>query len=39
MLSNPGAGKEMAKEGKRYVQNKFSLEANTAGLLDLIQNA
>jgi glycosyltransferase involved in cell wall biosynthesis len=38
MLSNPGAGKEMAKEGKRYVQNKFSLEANTTGLLDLIQN-
>ena len=38
MLSNPGAGKEMAKEGKRYVQNKFSLQANTTGLLDLIQN-
>jgi len=38
MLSNPGAGKEMAKEGKRYVQNKFSLEANTTSLLDLIQN-
>jgi glycosyltransferase involved in cell wall biosynthesis len=37
MLSNPGAGKEMAKEGKYYVQNKFSLEANTTGLLDLIQ--
>jgi glycosyltransferase involved in cell wall biosynthesis len=38
MLSNPGAGKAMAKEGKQYVQNKFSLEANTTGLLDLIQN-
>jgi glycosyltransferase involved in cell wall biosynthesis len=38
MLSNPSAGKDMAKEGKQYVQNKFSLEANTTGLLDLIQN-
>jgi glycosyltransferase involved in cell wall biosynthesis len=38
MLSNPVARKEMAKEGKRYVQNKFSLQANTTGLLDLIQN-
>jgi glycosyltransferase involved in cell wall biosynthesis len=38
MLSNPSAGKDMAREGKRYVQNKFSLEANTAGLLSLIQN-
>ena len=39
MLSNPGTGKEMAKEGKHYVQNKFSLQANTTGLLDLIQNS
>ena len=38
MLSNPGIGKTMAKEGKQYVQNKFSLEANTTGLLELIQN-
>ena len=38
MLSNPSAGKVMAKEGNHYVQNKFSLEANTAGLLDLIQS-
>jgi glycosyltransferase involved in cell wall biosynthesis len=38
MLSNPSAGKDMAREGKHYVQNKFSLEANTAGLLSLIQN-
>jgi glycosyltransferase involved in cell wall biosynthesis len=38
MLSNPSAGKDMAREGKYYVQNKFSLEANTAGLLSLIQN-
>jgi glycosyltransferase involved in cell wall biosynthesis len=38
MLSNPSAGKDMAKVGKQYVQNKFSLEANTTGLLDLIQN-
>ena len=38
MLSNPSAGKDMAREGKHYVQNKFSLEANTTGLLDLIQN-
>jgi glycosyltransferase involved in cell wall biosynthesis len=37
MLSNPVAGKEMAREGKEYVQNKFSLESNTNGLLDLIQ--
>ena len=39
MLSNSNAGKVMAKEGKQFVQNKFSLEANTTGLLDLIQNA
>ena len=38
MLSNSSAGKEMAREGRHYVQNKFSLEANTTGLLDLIQN-
>ena len=38
MLSNPGAGKEMAKQGKQFVQNKFSLEANTAALLALIKN-
>jgi len=38
MLSNPSAGKAMAKEGRQYVQNKFSLEANTTGLLDLIKN-
>jgi glycosyltransferase involved in cell wall biosynthesis len=38
MLSNPSAGKAMAKEGRQYVQNKFSLEANTAGLLELIKN-
>ena len=38
MLSNPSAGKVMAKEGKQYVQNKFSLEANTTGLFQLIQN-
>jgi glycosyltransferase involved in cell wall biosynthesis len=38
MLSNSSAGKAMAKEGKQYVKNKFSLEANTTGLLELIQN-
>ena len=38
MLSNSSAGKAIAREGKHYVQNKFSLEANTTGLLDLIQN-
>jgi glycosyltransferase involved in cell wall biosynthesis len=38
MLSNPSAGKDMAREGKHYVQNKFSLEVNTAGLLSLIQS-
>jgi glycosyltransferase involved in cell wall biosynthesis len=38
ILSNPSAAKEMAREGKYYVQNKFSLEANTNGLLSLIQN-
>ena len=38
MLSNPSAGKAMAKEGRQYVQNKFSLGANTAGLLELIKN-
>ena len=31
-------GKDMAREGKHYVQNKFSLEANIADLLGLIQN-
>jgi glycosyltransferase involved in cell wall biosynthesis len=36
MLSNSSAGKAMAKEGKQFVQNKFSLEANTTGLLGLI---
>ena len=36
MLSNPGAGKAMARQGKQYVKNKFSLEANTTGLLGLI---
>ena len=39
MLSHPSVGKEMAREGKLYVQNKFSLEANTNGLLELIQSA
>jgi len=39
MLSNPGAGQEMAKQGKQFVQNKFSLETNTAGLLALIKNS
>lgn len=39
MLSNPSAGKEMAKQGKQFVQNKFSLEANTARLLALIKNS
>ena len=38
MLSNPNIGKAMAREGKHYVKNKFSLEANITGLLDLIQN-
>jgi glycosyltransferase involved in cell wall biosynthesis len=38
VLSHPGIGKDMAREGKHYVQNKFSLEANIAGLLGLIQN-
>lgn len=36
MLSNASAGKVMAKEGKQFVKNKFSLEANTTGLLGLI---
>jgi glycosyltransferase involved in cell wall biosynthesis len=36
MLSNPNIGKAMAREGKHYVKNKFSLEANTTGLLGLI---
>lgn len=36
MLSNASAGKAMAREGKQYVKNKFSLDANTTGLLGLI---
>jgi len=36
MLSNPSIGKAMAREGRHYVKNKFSLEANTTGLLGLI---
>jgi glycosyltransferase involved in cell wall biosynthesis len=36
MLSHSCIGKELAMEGKRYVKNKFSLEANTTGLLGLI---
>lgn len=38
MLSNPDAGKDMAKQGKQFVQMKFSVSANTTGLLDLIEN-
>jgi glycosyltransferase involved in cell wall biosynthesis len=38
MLSNPSLGKEMAKQGKQFVLAKFSLGANTAGLLELIKN-
>lgn len=38
MLSHPVAGKKMAKQGRQFVQAKFSLDVNTAGLLDLIKN-
>jgi glycosyltransferase involved in cell wall biosynthesis len=36
-LSNPDKAKKMAQEGRRYVTNKFSLSANTAKLIELIE--
>jgi glycosyltransferase involved in cell wall biosynthesis len=36
-LSHPDEAKKMAQEGKRFVINKFSLSANTAKLIELIE--
>ncbi|AKD24593.1 Glycosyltransferase [Polynucleobacter duraquae] len=39
MLCNPIAAKHMAQEGKKLVIEKFSLNANSAGLVSLIERA
>jgi glycosyltransferase involved in cell wall biosynthesis len=39
VLSNPITAKQMAKEGRKFVLGKFSLGANTAGLIELIKKA
>lgn len=36
-LSNPASARQMATEGKQFVLGKFSLDANTRGLLELIE--
>lgn len=39
VLSNPVTAKQMAQEGKKFVMEKFSLHANTTGLINLIDGA
>jgi glycosyltransferase involved in cell wall biosynthesis len=39
VLSNPATAKQMAQEGKKFVMEKFSLHANTTGLMNLIDGA
>ena len=38
VLSNPAEAKMMAKEGKKFISEKFSLLANTKKLIDLIED-
>lgn len=38
-LSNLSTAKKMAQEGKKFVVEKFSLEANTTGLINLVDGA
>ena len=38
VLNHPNEAKQMAKEGKKFVLAKFSLESNIAQLISLIKN-